>query len=59
MRLYSLVNELQSIAARIAGDRPQRAVGRTRRSSPPVRRPYETFIAACQEKAEEVDGQSI
>ena len=45
---FSLVNELQSVAAQIAGADPERAVGL-----------YETFIAACHEKAEEVDGQSI
>jgi len=44
----SLVDELQSVAARIAGADRERAVGL-----------YETFIAACQEKGEEVDGQSI
>jgi hypothetical protein len=45
---FSLVNELQSVAARIAGADPERAVGL-----------YKTFIAAYHEKAEEVDGQSI
>ena len=37
---FSLVNELQSVAARIAGVDPERAVGL-----------YETFIAARHEKA--------
>jgi hypothetical protein len=45
---FSLVNELQSAAARIAEADPERAVGL-----------YETFIAACHEKGEEGDGQSI
>jgi hypothetical protein len=45
---FSLVNKLQSVAARIAGADPERAV-----------RQYETFIAACHEQAEEADGQSI
>ena len=45
---FSLVNELQSVAARIARADPERAVG-----------PYETFIAACHEQAEDVDGQSM
>ncbi len=45
---FSLVNVLQSAAARIAEADPGRAVG-----------PYETFIAACHEKGEEGDGQSI
>ena len=44
----SLVNELQSAAARIAGADPERAVGL-----------YGTFIAACHERGEEGDGQSI
>ena len=44
----SLVNELQSAAARIAGADPERAVGL-----------YETFIAACHEKGEEGDGRSM
>ena len=42
---FSLVNELQSVAARIARADPERAVG-----------PYKTFIAARHEKAEDVDG---
>lgn len=44
---FSLVNELESVAARSAGANPKRAVGL-----------YETFIAACYEKAEEVDDSS-
>ncbi len=44
---FSLVNELQSAAARIAEADPERAVGL-----------YKTFIAACHEKGEEVDRQS-
>ena len=44
---FSLVNELESVAARIAGADPERAVGL-----------YETFIAACYEKADEVDDSS-
>jgi hypothetical protein len=46
--LFSLVNELQSVAARIARADPERAVG-----------PYDTFIAACHEKAKDVDGQQV
>ncbi len=38
---FSLVNELESVAARIAAADPERAVGL-----------YETFIAACYEKAD-------
>ena len=44
---FSLVSELESVAARIAGATPERAVGL-----------YETFIAACYEKADEVDDSS-
>jgi hypothetical protein len=44
---FSVVNELESVAARIAGTDPERAVGL-----------YETFIAACYEKADEVDDSS-
>ena len=44
---FSLVNELESVAARIAAADPERAVGL-----------YETFIAACYEKADEVDDSS-
>src|SRR5712691_2256452 len=44
---FSLVNELESVAARIAEADPERAVGL-----------YETFIAACYEKADEVDDSS-
>ena len=44
---FSVVNELESVAARIAAADPERAVGL-----------YETFIAACHEKGGEVDGQS-
>ena len=44
---FSLVSELESVAARIAGAAPERAVGL-----------YETFIAACYEKADEVDDSS-
>ena len=44
---FSLVNELESVATRIAGADPERAVGL-----------YETFIAACYEKADEVDDSS-
>ena len=44
---FSVVNELESVAARIAVAEPERAVGL-----------YETFIAACYEKAEEVDDSS-
>ena len=44
---FSLVNELESVAARIADADPERAVGL-----------YETFIAACYEKADEVDDSS-
>jgi hypothetical protein len=40
MRPSPLLNELQSVAARIARADPERAD-----------RPYETFIAACREKA--------
>jgi hypothetical protein len=43
----SLVNELESVAARIARADPERAVGL-----------YETFIAGCYEKADEVDDSS-
>ena len=45
---FSLVSELESAAARIAEADPEPAVGL-----------YETFIAACHEKGEEGDGQSI
>jgi hypothetical protein len=44
---FSLVSELESVAARIAGAAPERAA-----------RLYETFIAACYEKADEVDDSS-
>src|SRR6266567_987137 len=44
---FSVVNELESVAARIAAADPERAVGL-----------YETFIAACYEKADEVDDSS-
>jgi len=44
---FSVVNELESVAARIAEADPERAVGL-----------YETFIAACYEKADEVDDSS-
>ena len=44
---FSLVNELESVAARIAEADPECAV-----------RLYETFIAACYEKADEVDDSS-
>jgi hypothetical protein len=44
---FSVVNELESVAARIAGTAPERAIGL-----------YETFIAACYEKADEVDDSS-
>ena len=44
---FSFVNELESVATRIAEADPERAVGL-----------YETFIAACHEKGGEVDGQS-
>jgi hypothetical protein len=44
---FSLVNELESVAAQIAGADPERAVGL-----------YETFIAACYQKADEVDDSS-
>ena len=44
---FSLVNELESVAARIAEADAERAVGL-----------YETFIAACYEKADEVDDSS-
>jgi hypothetical protein len=44
---FSLVGEVESVAARIAGADPERAVGL-----------YETFIAACYEKADEVDDSS-
>jgi Family of unknown function (DUF6880) len=44
---FSVVNELESVAARIAGADAERAVGL-----------YETFIAACYEKADEVDDSS-
>ncbi len=44
---FSVVNELESVATRIAGADPERAVGL-----------YETFIAACYEKADEVDDSS-
>ncbi len=44
---FSLVNELESVAARIAGADPEHAVGL-----------YGTFIAACYEKAGEVDDSS-
>jgi hypothetical protein len=44
---FSLVSELESVAARISGAGPERAVGL-----------YETFIAACYEKADEVDDSS-
>ena len=43
----SFVNELESVATRIAEADPERAVGL-----------YETFIAACYEKASEVDDSS-
>jgi hypothetical protein len=43
---FSVVNELEPVAARIAAD-PERAVGL-----------YETFIAACYEKADDVDDWS-
>jgi hypothetical protein len=38
---FSVVNELESVAARIAEGDPERAVGL-----------YQTFIAACYEKAD-------
>jgi hypothetical protein len=41
---FSLVGELEWVVARIAGTAPERAVVL-----------YETFIAACYEKADEVD----
>jgi hypothetical protein len=44
---FSLVNELESVAARIAEVDPEHAVGL-----------FETFIAACHEKADEVDDSS-
>jgi hypothetical protein len=44
---FSLVNELESVAVRIAGADPGRAVGL-----------YETFTAACYEKADEMDDSS-
>src|ERR1035437_9824757 len=44
---FSVVNELESVAAQIAEADPERAVGL-----------YETFIAACYEKADEVDDSS-
>ena len=47
---YSFVRELEDTAGRIAGvieSSPERAAGF-----------YETFIAACYEKAEEVDDSS-
>ena len=44
---FSVVNELESVAARIAEVDPERAVVL-----------YETFIAACYEKADEVDDSS-
>ncbi len=44
---FSLVGELESVATRIAGADPERAVGL-----------FETFIAACYEKADEVDNSS-
>jgi hypothetical protein len=44
---FSLVNKLESVAARIAGADPERAVGLC-----------ETFIAACYEKADEADDSS-
>ena len=44
---FSVVNELEPVAARIAEADPERAVGL-----------YETFIAACYEKADEVDDSS-
>jgi hypothetical protein len=44
---FSVVSELEMVAARIAAADPERAVGL-----------YETFIAACYEKADEVDDSS-
>ena len=44
---FSLVNELESVAARTAEADPECAVGL-----------YEAFIAACYEKADEVDDSS-
>ncbi len=44
---FSVASELESVAARIAEADPERAVGL-----------YETFIAACYEKADEVDDSS-
>ena len=44
---FTVVGELELVATRIAGADPERAVGL-----------YETFIAACYEKADEVDDSS-